>query len=111
MLSNILTKITIAAAPENPLNGVTPSIDVFGVQFKGAIQLVMGGLWALALLAVTAAFIWNLAKWGVARKDGRVDDISDGATGAKRSGIAFGCVAGASVLIGALLAVAGAAGA
>jgi hypothetical protein len=49
MLSNILTKITIAA-PDNPLDGVTPSIDVFGVQFKGAIQLVMGGLWALALL-------------------------------------------------------------
>ena len=111
MLSNILTKITIAAAPSNPLDGVTPSIDVFGVQFKGAIQLVMGGLWALALLGVTAAFIWNLAKWGIARKDGRVDDISDGATGAKRSGIAFGCVAGASVLIGAFLAVAGAAGA
>lgn len=111
MITKVLTNITIATAPGNPLEGVTPSIEVFGVEFKGALQLVLGGVWALALLALAGAFIWNLMKWGVARKEGRSDDISDGATGAKRSGIAFGAAAGASLIIGGILAVVTAAGA
>lgn len=111
MFSTILNEVIIPAAASNPLDGVTPSIDVFGVKFKGAIQLILGGIWALALVLVTAAFLWNLGKWGVARQRGHSDDISDGADGAKRSGVAFAAVAGASVIIGGILALTGAAGA
>ena len=111
MFSTITNELIIRTAADNPLDGVTPSIDVFGVQFKGAIQLILGGIWALALILVTAAFLWNLAKWGFARQRGHSDDISDGAEAAKRSGVAFGAVAGASVIIGGILALTGAAGA
>ncbi len=111
MLSTILNEFIIPAAADNPLDGVTPNIDVFGVKFKGAIQLILGGIWALVLILVTAAFLWNLGKWGVARQRGHSDDISDGADGAKRSGVAFAAVAGASVIIGGILALTGAAGA
>ncbi|MFM9431983.1 hypothetical protein [Arthrobacter sp. MP_2.3] len=111
MFSTILNEVIIPAAADNPLDGVTPNIDVFGVKFKGAIQLILGGIWALVLILVTAAFLWNLGKWGVARQRGHSDDISDGADGAKRSGIAFAAVAGASVIIGGILALTGAAGA
>lgn len=96
---------------ENPLEGVTPNLDVFGGEFGGAITLILGGIWALALVFVAGAFLWNLAKWGIARQKGHSDDIADGAEGAKRSGIAFGATVGASVILGGIIAVATAAGA
>lgn len=111
MFTNTLTTRSVSAAAENPLDGVTPNINVFGVQFQGAIQLILGGLWALVLILVTAAFLMNLGKWGIARQRGHSDDIADGADGAKRSGIAFAAVSGASVIIGGILALTAAAGA
>lgn len=110
-ISNEIIIRTAVPAIENPLDGVTPSIDVFGVKFTGAIQLILGGLWALALLFLAGAFIWNIMKWGVARQRGHSDDIEEGATGAKKSGIAFGAAAGASVILGGILALATTAGA
>ena len=111
MFKSILTTVTIPAAADNPLDGVTPNINVFGVQFQGAIQLILGGLWALVLILVTAAFLMNLGKWGIARQRGHSDDIEEGAAGAKKSGIAFAAVAGASVILGGILALTSAAGA
>lgn len=114
MFSTISNEIIIRTAVptiDNPLDGVTPSIDVFGVKFEGAVQLVLGGLWALVLILIVGAFLWNLMKWGVARNRGHSDDIEEGAAGAKKSGIAFACAAGASVILGAFLALATAAGA
>jgi hypothetical protein len=111
MFKSILNDVIITAAADNPLDGVTPNINVFGVQFQGAIQLILGGIWALVLILVTAAFLMNLGKWGIARQRGHSDDIADGADGAKRSGVAFAAVAGASVIIGGILALTAAAGA
>jgi hypothetical protein len=111
MFTNTITALSISAAADNPLDGVTPNISVFGIQFQGAIQLILGGLWALVLVLVTAAFLMNLGKWGIARQRGHSDDIADGADGAKRSGVAFAAVAGASVIIGGILALTSLAGA
>lgn len=114
MFSPISNEVIIRSAVptiDNPLDGVTPSIDVFGVKFEGAVQLVLGGLWALVLILLAAAFLWNLMKWGVARNRGHSDDIEEGASGAKKTGIAFGATACASVILGAFLALATAAGA
>ncbi|MDR6639419.1 hypothetical protein [Paenarthrobacter nitroguajacolicus] len=114
MFKTIGNEINIRTAVptiDNPLDGVTPSIDVFGVKFTGAIQMILGGVWALALILLAGAFIWNLMKWGIARNRGHSDDIEDGAAGAKKTGIAFGAAAGASVIIGGILALATAAGA
>ncbi|VXC40682.1 conserved hypothetical protein [Arthrobacter sp. 9V] len=114
MFSTISNEITIRTAVpliDNPLDGVTPSIDVLGVKFEGAVQMVLGALWALALILLAGAFIWNLMKWGIARNRGHSDDLEDGAAGAKKTGIAFGAAAGASVIIGGILALATAAGA
>ncbi|MGO4431773.1 hypothetical protein AB4Y88_00300 [Paenarthrobacter sp. RAF9] len=114
MFRTITNEVIIRSAVpliDNPLDGVTPSIDVFGVKFKGAVQMILGGLWAIALILLAGAFIWNLAKWGIARNRGHSDDIEDGASGAKKTGIAFGAAAGASVIIGGILALTSAAGA
>lgn len=111
MFSTVSTNIIIATAADNPLDGVTPNINVFGVQFQGAIQLILGGLWALVMVLVAGAFLMNLGKWGIARQRGHSDDIADGADGAKRSGVALAAVAGASVIIGGILALTALAGA
>ena len=111
MFSTLASEIIIHTAAANPLDGVTPSLQVFGMKFQGAIQLILGGLWALALVLVAGAFVWNLAKWGFARQRGHSDDIEEGASGAKKSGVAFAAVAGASVILGGILALTSAAGA
>ncbi len=112
MFSTISNEIILRTAVpmiDNPLDKVTPSISVFGVKFEGAVQLVLGGLWAIVLILLAGAFLWNLMKWGVARNRGHSDDIEEGAAGAKKTGVAFGAAAGASVILGAILAIAGSA--
>ncbi|MFB8369650.1 hypothetical protein ACLKOZ_15760 [Arthrobacter sp. R4] len=111
MFNTLRNEIIIRTAIENPLDGVTPKLDVFGVKFEGATQLILAGIWALALVLVAAKFLWNIAKWGLAKDRGHSDDISEGAAGAKKSGIAFGALAGASVILGGILFLASTAGA
>jgi hypothetical protein len=111
MFRTITSEIIIRTAADNPLGGVTPNINVFGVKFTGAMQLILGGIWALVLFLLAAAFLWNLMKWGIARQRGHADDIEEGASGAKKTGIAFGAAAGASVILGGILALTSAAGA
>ena len=104
--------IRISRAPHRqPAGRRNTQHRVFGVKFTGAVQLILGGLWALALLILAGYFIWNLMKWGIARNRGHSDDIEEGAAGAKKTGIAFGAAAGASVILGGILALATAAGA
>jgi hypothetical protein len=113
MLNTISSEIIIRSAVpfvENPLDWTKPNFDVFGVKFKNATALVLGGIWGIALILVTGAFLWSLAMWGVARKRGHADDIEDGSEGAKKSGIAFGATAGAGVILGFILSLVGAIG-
>jgi len=110
MFRTITNELTIRAAVPaadipNPIGTVKPDIKVFGVQFENAFQLIAAGVWGLALLLVAIAFLWNLAKWGLAKRRGHADDIEDGSEGAKRTGIAFGALAAASLIIGAILAL------
>ena len=51
MLATITNELIIRTAAENPLDGVTPNIDVFGIQFKTAGQLILGGI--CGILALT----------------------------------------------------------
>lgn len=95
------------AASSNPLDGVTPNLELLGVRFSNMVTLVLGAIWAVALAVIAAAFLWNLAKWGLAGQRGNVDDVEDGSAGAKRSAIAFFGTAIAGIILGALLAVAG----
>lgn len=95
------------AAGANPLDGVTPNLELLGVKFSNMVTLVLGAIWALALAIIAAAFLWNLAKWGLAGQRGNIDDVEDGSAGAKRSALAFFGTAIAGIILGALLSVAG----
>lgn len=105
-LTDLLLQGSLAAGP-NPLDGVTPNLELLGVRFSNMVTLVLGAIWALGLAVIAAAFLWNLTKWGLAGQRGNIDDVEDGSAGAKRSAIAFFGTAIAGIILGALLAVAG----
>ncbi|OIH82820.1 hypothetical protein BLJ79_17880 [Arthrobacter sp. UCD-GKA] len=105
-LTDFLLQGPLAAGP-NPLDGVTPNLELLGVRFSNMVTLVLGAIWALGLAVIAAAFLWNLTKWGLAGQRGNIDDVEDGSAGAKRSAIAFFGTAIAGIILGALLAVAG----
>ena len=96
----------ILAGPTNPLQGVTPSMDVFGLQFTGAVSIVLGGIWAVVLAAGAGALLIAGAKWAYASKvTGHDQSIMSGAEDFKRAAIAFGAIAGVSIVLGAILAI------
>lgn len=97
----------LADKVDNPLKGVTPKLDVFGVKFTNAISLILGGVWALALVGAVFFILKNSASWAAARQRGMSDDMEDGATGLKRSALAFGFIAAAGVIVGAILNLVG----
>ena len=105
-ITDLLLQGPLAAGP-NPLDGVTPNLELLGVRFSNMVTLVLGAIWALGLAVIAAAFLWNLTKWGLAGQRGNIDDVEDGSAGAKRSAIAFFGTAIADIILGALLAVAG----
>ena len=41
LATRVLTDVT------NPLEGITPTLDVFGIEFKGRVSIILGGIWAL----------------------------------------------------------------
>ncbi|WP_394163541.1 hypothetical protein [Galactobacter valiniphilus] len=93
----------LAEKVDNPLKGVSPNLEVFGVKFTNAISLILGGAWALALVVAVFFMIKNGASWAAARQRGMSDDMEDGATGLKRSALAFALIAALGVIVGAIL--------
>ena len=112
MFSNTIHTAYMAAGqlaakdPEiNPLKGVKPDFELLGVQFKNAFQGIMAGVWGLCIAIVIVVLLINLAKWRVARQQGRQDALEDGMTGVKRSSLALGCLAGAGILVSAIFSI------
>ncbi|MCL3863026.1 hypothetical protein [Actinotalea sp. K2] len=102
---NALTlALNVVGSVSNPMDGVTPSLAVWGVEFSGRVQIILGGLWALVLIATAGAVILGGGKWAWAS---RVTHSSDGVMEAagqfKTALVAFGCVAGVSLILGAVI--------
>lgn len=91
---------------DNPFEGVSPTLNVFGAEFNTMVAVILGGLWAIALVFVAAGLVMGLAKWGVAKRTGHSDDLTDGANAAKKSAVALGCLVGVPTIVGAIIFVA-----
>lgn len=89
----------------NPLDGVKPNFKLLGVEFENAFQGILAGVWGFCIAVVVLFLLINTAKWGIARQQGRQDDLEDGMTGMKRSGVALGCLAAAGIIVGAIFAI------
>lgn len=88
----------------NPLEGITPTLDVFGIEFKGRVTIILGGVWALVLVASAAAVLLGGGKWAWASKVSHsTEGALEGAAQFKGAAVAFGVVAAASVVLGAII--------
>ncbi|UTT51219.1 hypothetical protein [Rhodococcus gordoniae] len=101
----LLTAGTASAQTDNPLDGISPDLGVFGPTFQSTWSRIAGGIWG-AVLAVSAVnLIISLYKIRKARAGGYQSELSDSMDSAKTAGVAFGCVAGAGIIVGAILFV------
>jgi hypothetical protein len=93
-----------AAVIPNPLDGVAPNAEVFGLKFTGALGLALGGLWGVVLIYTVGAVIVGLGKWGWAKKvSHNKDALAEGASDFKQALVVFGLTAMLSLIIGAVL--------
>lgn len=98
LAARILTDVT------NPLEGITPSLSVFGVEFEGRISIILAGIWALVLAASAGAVLLGGGKWAWASKVSHSSEGAlEGAAQFKGAAVAFGVVAAASVVLGAII--------
>lgn len=102
---DVLSQVSLALpAIDNPLDGVTPTVEVFGVTFKGRLNIILGGLWGLVLVISAAAVIIAAGKWAWAAKVVHSSDSALEGAGQFRSAlVAFGALAGMSTILGAIL--------
>lgn len=104
-MNNLATTVLMALPAEikNPLDGVSPSIDVFGVKFSGAVGIILGGIWALALAIMAGRLIWSFVTWVAAKRNSRQQDLMDSADDLKAASIGMGGLVGVSLIIGAII--------
>lgn len=107
MNDHIIALATEACDPRNPLCGVKPNLGVFGGSLKGKISLLLGGIWALVLVAIAISFLLGLGKWGWAKmRSHDPDDLGSGAERMKKAGAAFGATVMAGTILTGIIAFA-----
>ncbi|MDE9364012.1 hypothetical protein PZ938_00185 [Luteipulveratus sp. YIM 133132] len=96
----------IVADGSNPLDGVTPSLDVFGVPFKSKLNTIIGGIWGLVLLGCAIYFLLGIVQYARAKRRGMSDELGEGAEKLKAAAIAFGLASASSIVLGGILWIA-----
>jgi hypothetical protein len=100
---DLVTHVLAATVP-NPYDGVDIRLDVFGIVFKNRVQLILGGLWALALVGSGAAVLVGAAKWSWSAKVSHSSEgVMESAGQFRTAMMGFGAVAGVSIITGALI--------
>jgi len=100
---------TLATLPmiDNPLNGVLPDFSVFGLEFTQLWQKILGGLWALAIIAAVIFVIIGVANMAMATSGSNPGAYKDARNQAMWAGISLGVLAALAVIVGAILSVFG----
>ena len=101
-----ITEIIVHAAIDNPLDGIYPDFSIFGLEFNALWKKVLGGIWAIALVVTVALLIRGLALMGKS-DDGNPQAYKQGRKAAMAAGIALGCLAALTVIVGAILFIVG----
>lgn len=112
MLDRLAAHATTAAhlalpAADNPLDGVSPNLNVFGPALNAKWKLLVAGIWGAVLAVIAVAFLLSLGKWAYSKKiTHNVEALTEGAGAMKQSLLAFGAAALAAPILGAVLWVA-----
>lgn len=101
-----LTHAAVAAAIDNPLNGVAPDFTVFGAEFTQWWQKLIGAAWAVFILIAVVYLLKGITQMGAATQQGNAQEHAIGRTKALWAGIALAGLAGAAVIVGAILTLA-----
>lgn len=96
-----------AAAATNPLEGITPDMSILGPAFNSTWSRIAAAVWGVLLAGASIKLLTSLYKMRAARTGGYSSEMTDAAQEAKVAAVAFGALAGAGVLIGAILFVVG----
>lgn len=96
-----------AAAATNPLEGITPDMSLLGPAFNNTWGRLAAALWAVLLAGASVKLLVSLYKMRAARTGGYASEMTDAAQEAKVAGMAFGALAGAGIIISAILFVVG----
>ncbi len=91
----------------NPFDGVTPSLDVFGAEVNTLVTLILGGLWALALVGCAIGALVGAGKWAIARHSNRSEEMTEAAGQLKVALVAFGTCAALGLIFTAILYIVG----
>jgi hypothetical protein len=104
---NIIGTLAILPLIDNPLNGVLPDFSVFGLEFTQLWQKILGGLWALAIIAAVIFVIIGVANMAMATSGSNPGAYKDARNQAMWAGISLGVLAALAVIVGAILSVLG----
>lgn len=92
---------------ENPLNGILPNFDIFGVQFTQLWQKLLAGTWGIAIVIAVVFLIIGISSMATATAGGNPMDYKVGRTKAIWAATALGLLAALVVIVGGILAVFG----
>ena len=96
----------VPAAIQNPFDGIVPNFTVFGTSFDTWWKKLFAGLWAVAIIIAAVYLVIGLT--AMAKSDGNNPRAhEEGRKKATGAGIGLACLAGAGVILGAILTVAG----
>lgn len=104
---SIIATLAILPMIDNPLDGILPDFSIFGLEFTQLWQKILGGLWALAILAAVIFVIIGLGNMAVATSGSNPGAYKDARNQAVWAGISLGVLAALSVVVGAILAFIG----
>ena len=96
-----------AAAQQNPLDGVTPDLGVFGPALNATWKRVIAGIWGVAMAGCVVWVILAGLQYRTAKSRGMAGQMNEGRQGLVDAGIALGVVAGAGVITGGVLFLVG----
>jgi hypothetical protein len=104
---SIIGTLAILPMIDNPLDGVLPDFNVFGLEFTQLWQKILGGLWALAIIAAVIFVIIGVANMAMATSGSNPGAYKDARNQAMWAGISLGVLAALAVIVGAILSVFG----
>lgn len=104
---SIIGTLTILPMIDNPLDGILPDFSIFGLEFTQLWQKILGGLWALAIIAAIIFVIIGVGNMAVATSGSNPGAYKDARNQAMWAGISLGVLAALAVIVGAILSVFG----
>lgn len=114
MILENLTQITIDVDPStflpavtNPLDGVVPDFSIFGAKFNTLWKKLLGGVWAIGMLASIFYLIRGLVSMNQHQSGGHPTQLRESRNEVKTAAISLAGLAGLATIVGAILTVMG----